>query len=228
MSFHEISIAVRAENRASTTFRSIALDVTNLGTACGFLNDQQAKMVSIAFTVVRVFQSTKAILTTLTVAQTAQNTATVASAGVQTTLAISTTGAMTAQAVQNTVVQTGIVAQAAQAIRLGISSIAHGVYAAATWVANTAQTALNISYGTFLALTGVGIAVIIAAAAAMAYFASTMNKATVSVQSFNSASAETPTRTRAIQRAGEMAPMSSSNSATGYSSEASRYRRGIE
>jgi len=82
-------------------------------------------------------------------------------------------------------------------------AVAQKVYAAATWIATAAQNALNISYATFLALTGVGIAVIIAAAAAMWYFASQMNAATASVQEFNAAASETPTRSRAIRRAGE-------------------------
>jgi hypothetical protein len=82
-------------------------------------------------------------------------------------------------------------------------AIAQKVYAAACWVATAAQNALNVSYATFLALTGVGIAVIIGAAAAMAYFASQMNAATDSVKEYNAAVAETSTRTRSITRAGE-------------------------
>jgi hypothetical protein len=82
-------------------------------------------------------------------------------------------------------------------------AVAQKVYAAACWVATVAQNALNISYATFLALTGVGIAVIVAAAAAMWYFASQMNAATASVQSFNDATAEMPTYARNIRRAGE-------------------------
>jgi len=82
-------------------------------------------------------------------------------------------------------------------------AVAQKVYAAATWISTAAQNALNISYATFLALTGVGIAVIIAAAAAMWYFANQMNAATASVQEFNAAASETPTRSRAIRRAGE-------------------------
>jgi hypothetical protein len=105
-------------------------------------------------------------------------------------------------------------------------AVAQKVYSAACWVATAAQNALNISYGTFLALTGVGIAVIVAAAAAMAYFASNMNNATASVQSFNSATAETPTHTRSIQRAGESAV--TSRSGRSGSSDASFYRRGVE
>ncbi len=91
-------------------------------------------------------------------------------------------------------------------------AIAHKIYAAATAFATAVQNALNISFATFLALTGVGIAVIVAAAAAMWSFANSMNSATSSVQNFNAAAAEVPGRTRSIQRAGE----------------AELYRRGIE
>ena len=82
-------------------------------------------------------------------------------------------------------------------------AVAQKVYAAACWMATAAQKALNISYATFLALTGVGIAAIIAAAAAVSYFASQMNAAAESVREYNEAVAETPTRTRSITRAGE-------------------------
>jgi hypothetical protein len=92
-------------------------------------------------------------------------------------------------------------------------AIAQKVYAAACWVATAAQNALNISYATFLALTGVGIAVIVAAAAAMWSFASSMNSATASVQGFNEAVAEVPAHARSIRRAGE---------------EEALYRRGVE
>jgi hypothetical protein len=82
-------------------------------------------------------------------------------------------------------------------------AVAQKVYAAATAFATMIQNSLNISFATFLALTGVGIAVIVAAAAAMLSFANSMNSATASVQSFNEATAETPTRTRGLRRAGE-------------------------
>jgi len=83
-------------------------------------------------------------------------------------------------------------------------AVAQKVYAAACWIASAAQSALNISFATFLALTGVGIAVIVAAAAAMWSFANSMNSATASVQNFNSAASEVPKGGRSIQRAGEM------------------------
>jgi hypothetical protein len=82
-------------------------------------------------------------------------------------------------------------------------AVAQKVYAAATAFATMIQNSLNISFATFLALTGVGIAVIVAAAAAMLSFANSMNSATASVQSFNEATAETPTGTRGLRRAGE-------------------------
>jgi len=83
------------------------------------------------------------------------------------------------------------------------AAVAQKVYAAACWIATAAQNALNISYGTFLALTGVGIAVIVAAAAAMWSFANSMNAATSSVQDFNEAASEIPTQGRSVKRAGE-------------------------
>jgi len=82
-------------------------------------------------------------------------------------------------------------------------AVAQKVYATACGVTTAAQNALNISYGTFLALTGVGLVAVAAAAAAMWSFANSMNAATSSVQSFNEATAELPSRTRSIQRAGE-------------------------
>lgn len=82
-------------------------------------------------------------------------------------------------------------------------AVAQKVYAAACAFATMVQNALNISYGTFLALTGVGIAVIVAAAAAMYVFANSMNTATASVQNFNATAAETPAKVKGITRAGD-------------------------
>jgi len=91
-------------------------------------------------------------------------------------------------------------------------AVAQKVYAAATAFATMVQNSLNISFATFLALTGVGIAVIVAAAAAMWSFANSMNSATASVKSFNEVAAASPSHVRSIQRAGE----------------AELYRRGVE
>ena len=102
--------------------------------------------------------------------------------------------------------------QSANASASIASAVAQKIHAAASWIATAAQNALNISYATFLALTGVGLAVIVAAAAAMWSFASSMNAATSSVEQYNAAVSETPTRTHGIIRAGEE----------------EMYRRGIE
>jgi hypothetical protein len=91
-------------------------------------------------------------------------------------------------------------------------AVAQKVYAAACWIANAAQQALNISYATFLALTGIGIVAILGAAAAVSYFASQMRSATESVKAYNEAAAEMPFAGRVIQRAGEQ----------------ELYRRGVE
>ena len=82
-------------------------------------------------------------------------------------------------------------------------AVAQKVYATACAVATAVQNALNISYATFLALTGVGIAVIAAAAVAMYAFANSMNTAAASVQNFNASAGETPTRVKGITRAGD-------------------------
>ncbi|MGD6933717.1 MAG: hypothetical protein ACQCN5_05880 [Candidatus Bathyarchaeia archaeon] len=82
-------------------------------------------------------------------------------------------------------------------------AVAQKVYSTATAIATAVQNSLNISFATFLALTGVGIAAIIAAAAAMYSFANSMNTATASMQSFNETAAETPQTSRSIRRAGD-------------------------
>jgi len=120
-------------------------------------------------------------------------------------LTLMTTGHTAAVALEGTT-------ETATAGAVTASGIAHTIKTAITWVAVTAQNALNISHATFLALTGVGIGLIIAAAAAIAIFASQMNAATASVKEYNATAAETPERTRGITRAGEQA----------------MYRRGVE
>jgi len=120
-------------------------------------------------------------------------------------LTVMTTGHTAALAVETTTETGATVAETSH-------SVAHGIYAAACNIATIAENALNISHATFLALTGVGIGVIIAAAAAVSIFAANMNNATASVKGYNAAAAETPTVTRGISRAGEQA----------------MYRRGVE
>ena len=226
MSFREISIAVRAENRASSVFRTISSDVLSLGMAFGALDSQTGRTVMQVFSVIRVFTSFKAILATATAAQTAHNVAVGAGAGVQTTFAISTSGAVTAQVAQNGATQAGIVYKTLHAAQLFVVSAAHAVYAGFCWAATVAANALNISTATFLALTGVGIAVIAAAAVAVWAFASSMNSAAASVQNFNNVSMDMPSRVHGIQRSSAEAWVEMHG--IQRSSESSFYRRGIE
>ena len=220
---NQISVAVSAENRASNVFRMVATDVVNLGVSFGALDSQVGRTIMQIMSIARLVTTVRGIVAGATAAQNANTAAVAANRGAQTMLAVSTSGAMTAQVAQNTATQTGIVSQTLHAVRLTVSSAAHAVYSAAAWISTAAQNALNISYATFLALTGVGIAVIAAAAVAMFAFAQSMDSATSSVKSFNSASVETPSRVHSIQRAGEQA-----TSGTSSSGEYALYRRGVE
>jgi len=76
LSFHEISIAVRAENRASYAFRTIAMDAVHLAYAFGALDSQTGRMITGVMTAVHLFTSLKAALGTVSVAQVAQTVTT--------------------------------------------------------------------------------------------------------------------------------------------------------
>jgi len=146
MSFHEISVAVRAENRASYAFRTIAMDAVHLAYSFGALDSQTGRMLTGIMTAVHLFTSLKAALGTATVAQVAQ--------------AVST-----------------------------------NVAAAATWVLNSAL-AMKI------ALLTLGVGLIAATAAYMAWLASTTRDAASAQAMYNTelAKASPP---RSIRRAGE-------------------------
>lgn len=74
MSFREISIAVRAENRASSVFRTIGGDVISLGHSFGLLDSNMGRAVSAFMSMTHLLISLKGVLgatTTMQVAQTA-------------------------------------------------------------------------------------------------------------------------------------------------------------
>jgi hypothetical protein len=230
MSFNDLAITITAYNEASGEFHRIASDAAVMGegvkaSASGFTElKTQAEATTVSLrTVASAFGSVAhmgtAIISiagdmgivdkeTAKWARTLMAVFTLVSAYIRLKhyMTVVTTGHTAAVAVDTT-------AQTANASSSLAVAIAHKIKAAATWLAVSAQNALNISHATFLALTGVGIGVIIAAAAAMAYFASQMNAATDSVKEYNAAVSETPTRIRSITRAGE---------------EAAMYRRGVE
>ncbi len=180
MSFRDISITIRAVNRASREFSNVQTDAESLATRIRSLSSAIAGLGATGTFVVMIAHDFG--LLNDQQAQTFRS-------------------AMMVVTVMGMFMRTSI----------GVA-VAQKIYAAACAFATWVQNALNISFATFLALTGVGIAVIVAAAAAMWSFASSMNSATSSVQDFNSAAGETPNRSRGIQRAGED----------------SLYRRGVE
>jgi len=76
VSFHEISVAVRAENRASYAFRTIAMDAIHLAYSFGALDSQTGRMLTGIMTAVHLFTSLKTTLGTTTAAQMAQTVST--------------------------------------------------------------------------------------------------------------------------------------------------------
>jgi len=178
------TVSLTAVARSFTAVTALGSGVISLAGDFGMVDKESAKWARTILAVITVISAMIRLKSYLTVVTT----------GHTASIAINTT------------------AETANASASIVTSVAHKIKAAATWLAVAAQNALNISHATFLALTGVGIGVIIGAAAAMAYFASQMNAATSGIKNFNAAAAETPTRGRGIQRSGEE----------------SMYRRGVE
>ncbi|MGD0405124.1 MAG: hypothetical protein ABSB10_00525 [Candidatus Bathyarchaeia archaeon] len=222
MSLGEISVTIQAVNEATPTFQAIGSDATEMGNnvraSASSFDDlgthAEATTVKLS-TVARGISSVSSLglgLTTLATdfglvdSQTTKY--------VRTILATITVVSEVARLISySTVLTTGHTAsvaldtstETASAGASLASTVATNIKTAATWLATTAENALNISQATFLALTGIGIAVIIAAAAAVAYFASQMNNATASVNAYNSAATNTTTNMTSISRAGQQA-----------------------
>jgi len=222
MSFNELAITITVENWASAEFNRVASDAAAMGSAVGasaggfetLKTSAEATTVSlrtVATAIGSVAHMGTAIISlagdmgivdkeTTKWARTLMAVFTLVSAYIRLKhyMTVITMGHTAAVAINTT-------AQTANASSSLAVAAAHKIKAAATWIAVSAQNALNISHATFLALTGVGIGVIIAAAAAMAYFASQMNAATDSVKEYNAAVSEMPTATRvpSIRRGGE-------------------------
>jgi len=173
VSFHEVSIAIRAENRASYAFRSIVHDVLHMGSAFGLFDSQIGRTVSGVMATVHLFTSLKAVLTTTTAAQTAQNVSMGAGTTVQTTL----TGATIAH-------QTSLWALIKAKIAATI----------ATW-------GLNAALAMKIALLTLGVGLIVATAAYMSWLATTTRDAASAQAEYNAELARTPSRS--IRRAGE-------------------------
>jgi len=147
VSFHEISIAVRAENRASYALRSVVHDVLHVGMAFGLFDSQLGKTVGAVMSTIHLMTSLRAVL--------------------------ATTGA----------------AQIAQAVSTKIAAMA-------TW-------ALNAALAMKIALLTLGIGLVVAAAAYMAWLASTTRDAAAAQAEYNAELVRAPSHVRGIRRAGE-------------------------
>jgi len=169
------TVSIRTVATTLTTFAGLSTAVISLAGDLGIVDKESAKWARTMLSIITITSMWIRLKTYLTTITAGHTAAT----------ALNTT------------------AQSANASASIASAVAHKIYASAAAFATMVQNSLNISYATFLALTGVGIAVIVAAAVAMWSFANSMNAATSSVQSFNEAASETPSRGRSIVRAGE-------------------------
>jgi len=166
-------VAVRAENRASYAFRTIAMDAIHLAYSFGALDSQTGRMLTGVMTAIHLFTSLKAVLTTTTATQAAQTAAMGAGATVQTTL----TGATVAH----------------QASLFGLIK--------AKIAATFATWSFNSALAMTVALATLGVGVVVALAAYMAWLASTTRDAATAQAEYNAELSRTPTRS--IRRAGE-------------------------
>jgi len=145
MSFHEISIAVRAENRASYAFRTIAMDAVHLAYAFGVVDSQTSRVLVGIMTAIHLYTSLKGALSATSVANIAH-------------------------------------------------SVSSHIAAAATWI-------LNAGLAMQIALLTLGVGLIVATAAYMAWLASTTRDAASAQAEYNAELEKTPSRS--IRRAGE-------------------------
>jgi hypothetical protein len=168
-------VSLRTVASGIRSFGMMGMELTTVARDFGMLDAQTAKYM-------------RGLMAVITIVSTA--------ARMYSFLTLMTTGQTAAVTIEGTT-------ETATAGSISLSTVAHNIYATACGIATAAENALNISHATFLALTGVGIAVIIAAAAAVAIFASQMNNATASVNNYNAAASKVPTATKGIQRAQE-------------------------
>jgi hypothetical protein len=202
-SMSSTDVSLRTIGSGIASVGRMGMDITSLASSFGLVDSQTAKYMRTIMTMIELVGTAARVYNFLTLI-TQGHSATVA---VDTTAETANTAAIGGQTAAETALGASVAAETAEQTAstgaLSLSTIASNVWSGAMGVATAVCDALDISYGTFLMLTGVGIALVIAAAAAMMIFANNMNQATSSVKSFNAAAATTPTATSNIQRAGE-------------------------
>jgi hypothetical protein len=199
------TVSLRSISSGIMSVGAMGSTITSLASSFGLVDSQTAKYIRTVMQMVELVGEAMRVYNMLTLL-TQGHAATVT---VDTTAQIANDAAVTEGTAAQTALGTAVVAetaeQTASTSALSLSTIAQNVWSAATSFATSVCDALNISYGTFLMLTGVGIALVIAASVAMMTFANNMNQATSSVKNFNAAAATTPSTTSNIQRAGDQA-----------------------
>jgi hypothetical protein len=222
MSLGELGVTIRAVNEASPEFEQISSDAatmsSNVSAASAGFDDMKAhaeattvslrtmaggirttammgtELITLAGDFGLVDKETSKYLRTIMLMIMIVSTA----ARMYNFLTVMTTGHTAAVALEGTTTT-------ATTGSISLSAVAHNIYATACNIATAAENALNVSHATFLALTGVGIGVIIAAAAAISIFASHLNAATNNMRQFNATAKETPSTMSGISRAGQAA-----------------------
>jgi len=199
LSFHEIAIAITAQDQATPVFtevqaqaertavsmRTLSMAVATLGTASsaiiglasdlGIVDKESAKWARTILSVISVV----AVLVRM-----------------KYYLAV-VTGQSTAAFVTNTGVQT------ANAGATVANSASKAGYIASTGTATAVTWAFNAALAAKIVLLTLGVGAVIVAAAAMASLAMQTQAASGALRDYNSALAETPRYTRSIRRAGE-------------------------
>jgi len=203
LSFHEISIAVRAENRASYAFRAIAMDVVHLGYSFGLLDSQTGRVISGIMSTVHLFLSLKAVLTTATAAQTANNVAVGSGAVAHGGLTAAILTATGTQVAFNASIAAGHGFMYSAIAAIGAKIMALIGYTGATSVATGATMAFNVALAFKVGLMTLGVGIIIAAASAMAILAMQTSAAANAMRDYGSAASGAYGSTRGISRAGE-------------------------
>jgi hypothetical protein len=180
------------------------MDVMHLGYSFGLLDSQAGRVVSGIMAAVHLMLTLKATLGVATAGQVVHTAAVGAGTAAQTTFAISSSGVVTAQVAQTASTETSTLTLVAHKVVLYASAVAHGIYAAAVAFSGMVQNALTISTAAFLALTGIGIGLLVTAASAVWAYANSLNAATASLNNFNEAAIRAPSSGRSVQRSGEL------------------------
>ncbi len=210
MSFQEISIAISAQNRASAEFSKVAKDARSMSHEV-IASSRIMKESTVATTYAWKEMAERMAITTMAYNSLRREIGLsipvfdqlVASVGIVCSLIRMAYGVTYVYSFVQKLAASGTLAHAVAQTKYIIST---KLAAAATWI-------LNSSLAMKIALLTLGVGLVIATAAYMAWLASATRDAAGAIREYNAALAETPAYTRSIRRRGE---------------EEALWRRGIE